>query len=37
MHFADVIGAGLLVVIVVPMVVGIGRAIRRRLAGRAGR
>lgn len=37
MHFADVIGAGLLVVIVVPMVVGIGRAIRRHLAGRAGR
>lgn len=37
MHLADVIGIGLLVVIVVPMVVGIGRAIRRHLAARANR
>jgi len=37
MHFADVVGVGLLVVIVVPMVVGIGRAIRRHVAGRTGR
>lgn len=37
MHLADVIGIGLLVVIVVPMVIGIGRAIRRHLAARADR
>jgi hypothetical protein len=37
MHLDDVIGVGLLVVIVVPMVVGLGRAIRRHLAARADR
>jgi hypothetical protein len=37
MHLDDVIGVGLLVVIVVPMIVGIGRAIRRHLAARANR
>lgn len=36
-HALDAIGVGLLVVIVVPMVVGIGRAVRRHLAARSGR